>query len=148
MGIDTKMFIATNTNNFLEIMPKVICKLSEWQREKLDKEAEKEQKNRMSFLIENKDNWSNGINNVYTYEFNSFHINFRVNGEKRNLFVTHVCSNDYSDVFEGEKIIFSLGCWGMSEEIMMVVADAIKEFGDIYYTNNDCETNFRLLEFV
>ena len=89
--------------------------------------------------------FSNGIRSCYTHDFGSFNISFTVHGEKRILFVTHTCSNDYSEVYEGEKIIFSLGCWGMSEEIMLVIADAIKEFGDVYYTKNDCEDEFKKL---
>lgn len=33
----------------------------------------------------------------------------------------------------------SVGYWGSCDEIMMVVAKAIKEFGDVYYDFNDCD---------
>jgi hypothetical protein len=149
MGVDTKMFIATKKENILEVMPKVIKSINEWQRFELQTTFIKEGfESVLQFLYsseENLKNWSNGIHNISTYDFSCFNIDFRVNGEGRSLFVTHACSNDHSDTYNGEKIIFSLGCWGRSEEIMMVVAEAIKEFGDIYYTHNDCQDEFKKL---
>lgn len=59
--------------------------------------------------------------------------------EARSLFCTHSCSCDYSDTYDGEKIMFSIGHWGMCDEIMKVVAKACKEFGTVYYDHNDCD---------
>ena len=149
MGVNTVMFIATKKENILETMPKVIKAINEWQRFQLNTAYKKAgYKSVLQFLYSNKengDNWSNGISNISTYDFGSFKIDFRFNGESRSLFVTHNCSNDYSDTYNGEKIIFTLGCWGKSEEIMMVIAEDIKEFGDIYYIHNDCKDEFRKL---
>jgi len=114
MGVNTKMFIAAKKEAIIEIMPKVIKELNDY---------------------------SNGIKKCYTHDFCSFSVIFTVNGETRDLFVTH-SYNDYSDVYKGDKIIFSLGCWGLSEEIMMVVAKAIENMGEIYYTKNDCKDDF------
>lgn len=50
-----------------------------------------------------------------------------------------LCYTDHSDTYEGDKIIFSIGCWGSYNEIMMIVADAVKSFGDVYYDFNDCD---------
>ena len=147
MGVDTRMFIATKKENILEVMPKVIKAINEWQRFELKTASEKAGfDNILQFLFsseENKDNWSNGISNINTYDFGSFNINFRFNGESRSLFITHTCSNDYSDIYDGEKIIFSLGCWGRSEDIMMVIIEALFGLGTIYYTHNDCDNDFK-----
>lgn len=145
MGVDTKLFIAVDRTKFLDLMPKLMKDLNEWQRFELDTVCKKADMNRLQFLFsseKNKDKWSNGVTSVTTNDFGSFFINFRINGESRNLFVTHTCSNDYSDIYKGDKIIFSLGKWGICEEIMMVIADSIKEFGDVYYIENDCDDNW------
>jgi len=125
MGVDTKMFIAVKKEAIIDIMPIVINALNKWQRSELDRYADL---------------------TCDTYDFGSFNINFTIHGENRQLFITHTCSNDYSDTYKGDKIIFSLGNWGVSEDIMMVVADAIKEKGDLYYVKNDCSDDFKKLE--
>jgi hypothetical protein len=155
MGVNTKMFIAVKKEAIIDIMPIVIDALNKWQRRDLDRYADsKGFENRMSFLFRDKDaevnkglkEYSNGIRTCGTYDFRSFNINFTIHGESRQLFITHTCSSDYSDTYKGDKIIFSLGNWGMSEDIMMVVADAIKDKGDLYYVKNDCSDDFKKLE--
>ena len=154
MGVDTKMFIGTKKENILEIMPKVIEAINVWQRADLDRYVDlKGFGNRMMYIFRDKDlekhqdlkNYSNGISSVDTYDFRSFYINLIIASENRSLFVTHSCSSDYSDVYKGDKIIFSLGCWGLSEEIMMVVAEAIKEYGKVFYCQNDCNGEYKEL---
>ena len=151
MGVDTKMFIAIKKEAILEIMPVVIKSINEWQRNELDNYWSKKGFNsRVQYIYRDKEselnkgllNYSNGITSVDTYDFRSFNVNFSVNGETRSLFVTHSCSNDYSDTYKGDKIIFSLGSYGMSKEIINVVMDSLSCFGDIYYTYNDCEMEF------
>jgi len=156
MGENAKLFIATKPENILKVMPKVIEALNVWQRKELDQYWDKKGfENRIQFLFRdkkleiNKDlkDFTNGIYDVKTFDFRSFDIYLTVHGENRSLFITHTCSNDYSDTYVGEKIIFSLGSWGLSKEIMMVVANSINQFGDIYFTNNDCSEEFEKLNF-
>lgn len=156
MGANTTMFITTKKENILEIMPKVISALNKWQRNELDNYWNKKGfENRAQYIFRDKENpknkdlkdYSNGIRKITTHDFRSFSINFNVNDETRNLFITHTCSTDYSEIYEGDKIIFSLGCWGMNKEIMLVIANAIKDFGDIYFVENDCAEDFIKLKF-
>ena len=98
------------------------------------------------FSTDLKGGWSNGIRGVDTYNFEVFYINFSIDKEQRSLFVTHTCSSDYKDIYDGDKIIFSLGKWGMCEEIMQVVIESVKEFGDVYYTPDDCSEEFQLIK--
>lgn len=155
MGVDTKLFVATKKENILELMPKVIENLNEYIRIELDAYWDRKGfDSRGQFIFRDKEagvnkdlkDFSNGIRNCSTYDFRSFDINFTMHGENRSLFITHICSNDYSDTYKGEKIIFSLGYWGLSHEIMMVIAEAVKEFGDVYYVENDCSEEFKKLE--
>lgn len=157
MGVDSKLFVTAKREWVLDVMPKVITEINKWQRNLLDQYWDKKGfDSRVEFLFRNKEigvnkdlkDFSNGIHSINTHDFGSFYINFTVRSEKRNLFITHTCSNDYSEIYKGDKIIFSLGCWGMSEEIMMVVAHAVKEFGDVYYVYDDCSDDFKKIEFV
>ena len=144
MGVSSQLFVCSNAENLIHIMPKVISALNKWQR------------NLRANAISNPSDifdeefiakWSNGISAITTYDFGSFSLFFRVDGEQRRLFVTHTCSSDYSDIYEGNKIIFSLNSWGMDVAIMDVVANAVKEFGDVYYTDNDCDNEFIKINF-
>jgi hypothetical protein len=148
MGLDSKLFVATKKENILQVMPKVIEGLNTYIRAELDAYLEEKGfSNRMQFMFRDKESelnkglkdFSNGISECTTYDFRSWNINFKIQGENRSLFVTHTCSNDYKEVYDGDKIIFSLGYWGLSDEIMKVVAESLLEFGDVYYDFNDCD---------
>ncbi len=144
MGVDAKLFVATKKENILEVMPKVIDSLNVYIREELDRYWQKENfLSRAVFMFsqEGEKLFSNGVREVTTSDFRSWWINFTIHGENRRVFVTHSCSNDYKDTYEGEKIIFSLGHWGLSDVIMKVIAKSLKEFGDVYYDFNDCDTD-------
>jgi hypothetical protein len=146
MGVSTQLFVATESKNIVDVMPVVIDAINKWQRKRFDKYlAEKGFDNRVSFLFRDKDvgvnkhlkDYTNGIYDITTNDFRSFNVDFTIHGEQRTVFVTHTCSNDYKDIHNGEKIIFSLGCWGMSREIMTVIGGAVKPFGDVYFMEDD-----------
>jgi len=146
MGQSTVMFLAVEKSRFLDVMPFVINALDKYVRRELDKYWKlKGYNNRASFLCSDENQnpkvFSNGVYNVTTYNFNSFNIRFSILEEKRDLFVTHTCSSDYADTYKGEKIIFSLGNWGLSVEIMNQIISACRSFGDCYYIENDCSGN-------
>lgn len=151
MGVSSVLFVATKPENILQIMPKVIDAINVWQRAELDQYWDRKGfDSRAMFLFRNKESevnkglkdFTNGIYDTSTSNFRSFITQFKVYGNSRALFCTHTCSSDYSDTYDGDKIIFSLGSWGLSEKIMMVVSDVVKEYGDVYFTNNDCEDDF------
>lgn len=142
MGVNATLFVATKKENILDVMPKVIETLNTYIRKELDEYWKKEGfENRTHFIFSQEDNkvFTNGIREVITSDFRSCWVNFTIHGENRRVFVTHNCSTDYKDIFDGEKIIFSLGYWGLSDEIMKVIAEPLKEFGDVYYDFNDCD---------
>lgn len=148
------MFIATKEINILKVMPKVISSINKWQRSILHEYLKNNGfESKLGFMFRDMEKYgglldfSNGIGKVTTDDFRSFCINFIVKGEKRNLSVFIDCSCDYSETYKGEKIIFSIGCWGMSKEIMMSFAKNISEFGDIYFCENDAADDFEKLEF-
>lgn len=143
MGVDAKLFVTAKQGQENLIYAKVKKAIDIWQRSLLD-----DYKDKMGFTSRyditsmEKYGWSNGISSIHTYDFGSFFMHFRVAGESRSLFCTHSCSCDYSDAYQGYKIIFSLGYWGKSDEIMKVIAKSVKEFGDVYYDFNDCDDKY------
>jgi len=154
MGVNTQLFVTANKSDMFDLMPKLIRDINEWQRHELHSYADMKGFDRpIQFILRDKTNplnegvkdFTNGISSITTHDFGSFTMNFTVYGQKRNLFITHDCSCDHEDVYDGDKIIFSLGYWGMSHEIMMVVADSVKEFGDLYYVKDDCSDEWKLL---
>lgn len=148
MGQSAIVFVTANPENSNEVYKTVKRALDKWQRNLLDQYwARKGFSSRAEFFWRNKDkplnhnftDWTNGIYDIKTSDFGSFNMDFTVNGEVRSLFCTHTCSSDYKDTYEGDKIIFSIGYWGLSDEIMKIVAEACKSFGDVYYDFNDCD---------
>jgi len=151
MSVDSKLFVTTNKENILQIMPKLLDCLNIYIRKELDSYIDKKGfNNRMQFIHRNKKSklnenlldFSNGISSCNTTTFSCFDVNFTIYGEQRSLFVTHTCSNDYSEIHNGDKIIFSLGCWGRYDEIMKIIAECLKEFGSVYYDFNDCDNEY------
>lgn len=71
-------------------------------------------------------------------DFNVLCLDFGI-GEHRSLHIFPDCSCDYSEIYQGDKIIFSLGCWGKHKEIMEILINTLTELSDVYYDFNDCD---------
>lgn len=146
MSIDSKLVLSCNKEDTLNIGNSVTKALSGYARTKLDDywKNNTDANNRIHFLVGDKykdqnHKFSNGVS-ISSHDFETF-VFFFGNGDdnKRSLFMFTSCSNDYNDTIEGHKVIFSIGYWGSSNEIMMVVAEAVKQYGDAYYDFNDCD---------
>lgn len=146
MSVDSKLFVTCKKEDVLSIGRAVEESLNTYVRGKLDEywKNNTRHKNRIQFLIDKKlkkesHNFTNGIS-IECMNFDVFVMCFgNGDGGNRSLYMFPTCSDDYNGVADGYKIIFSIGLWGSSEEIMMVVAEAIKEFGEVYYDFNDCD---------
>lgn len=74
-----------------------------------------------------------------------FNITFWDGDDRRSMSVHFDCHSDYSDVYDGKKIIISLGCWGRSK---MIVHDCIKAIQtalsstDAFFQENDCDSKW------
>tara|TARA_B100001105_G_scaffold119372_1_gene95629 strand:- start:2351 stop:2818 length:468 start_codon:yes stop_codon:yes gene_type:complete len=154
MSVDSKLFVTCGKDKLPEVMNNVIDNLNVYHRAKLDNywQNHTDAVNRIHFLrgedyrAQNK-TYTNGVSGDF-YNFDVLSLTFG-NGDEnlRMLQVFPDCSCDYSDTYEGDKIIFSVGCWGMYDEIMKVVAKSVAPFGDVYYDFNDCdEEDFVKLE--
>lgn len=147
MSVDSKLFVSCNKEDVIDIGSIIIIALDRYVRTKLDNywRYNTDCEGRLQFLHDKNlkkesSKFTNGVLGISGYSFDCLSITFG-NGDSthRTLHMFPTCSSDYSDVQDDYKVIFSIGYWGSSEEIMMVVAKAIKEFGDVYYDFNDCD---------
>lgn len=146
MSIDSKLFVSCDKQDVLNIGHSVSKVLDEYSRAKLDDfwQNNTDACNRTHFLHnesykEHSVNYTNG-SSISSYDFNTFVFTFG-NGDKnrRNLFMFTDCSSDYEDIKGGYKVVFSIGYWGSSDEIIQVVIEAVKQYGEVYYDFNDCD---------
>lgn len=146
MSRDSKLVLSCNKEDTLNIGNSVSEALSEYARNKLDDywKNNSDAESRLNFIWSDsyKDQnhkFSNGAS-ISSHDFETFVFLFGNGDEqKRSLFMFTTCSSDHEGIEGDYKIVFSIGYWGNSDEIMMVVAEAIKEFGDAYYDYNDCD---------
>ena len=146
MSVDSKMFVICNKEDIISIGNSVTEALNVYVRDKLDNywKNNTDAQSRVNFMWsdsykDQSNKFTNGVS-VITHNFDTFVISFGNGDEsRRSLFMFPTCSSDYSDVCEGYKVIFSIGYWGSSEEIMSVLSEALKTYGDVYYDFNDCD---------
>lgn len=90
---------------------------------------------------------SDGVksSSLMNIEFSSYskslRCHFKDEEDSRMLYVHFDCHVDYEELFEGSKLIFSLGCWGNSEKIIRAVLKQFP-FTDTYLLANDCDSNW------
>lgn len=146
MSLDSKMFVTCNKDDVISIGNSVTEALNTYVRDKLDNywKNNTNAQSRVNFMWsdsykDQSNKFTNGVS-VTSHNFDTFVISFG-NGDDctRNLFMFPTCSSDYSDVYDGYKVIFSIGYWGNSEEIMNVLSEALKPYGYVYYDFNDCD---------
>lgn len=143
MSRDSRLVLSCNKEDTLNIGNSVSKALGEYARDKLNDfwQNNTDACNLMHFLHnasykEHSDRYTNGVT-VTAHDFDTFWFVFGNGDEqKRSLFMFTTCSSDHEDIEGDYKVVFSIGYWGNSAEIMMVVAGALEEFGDVYY---DCD---------
>lgn len=123
MSCDTKGFIATDKKDVWE----VVAKIKSFLRTRYSKKESK---------------WVTQFAHVGAdYELSDFSkfitVNFRDGEDNRQLFVFFDCDSDYDHVKKGPKIIFNLGCWGKSDELILGILAQFE--GEKYYIHNDCD---------
>lgn len=66
--------------------------------------------------------------------------------EHRTLHLHFNCDSDYSDIDGRDKIIWSLGHWGMAEEIIKLICKSMVGFGDVYFIADDSVEDWEYVE--
>lgn len=71
---------------------------------------------------------------IHASSFDYISLEFGFGDKIRTLGMTSVCSCDYSDVYDGDKIIFHIASWGNHEAVMDIVKKALLDLnvGDVY----------------
>lgn len=146
MSRDSRLVLSCNKEDTLNIGNSVTKALEKYSRDKLNDfwQNNTDACNLMHFLHndsykEHSERYTNGVT-VTAHDFDTFWFVFG-NGDnmKRSLFMFTTCSSDHEDIEGDYKIVFSIGYWGNADEIMMVVVEAVRQYGDVYYDYNDCD---------
>jgi len=129
MSVDTKAFVMTSNKNPFQtyaLVKSAIKKLS------LD------QVGNDHFALMVNDDYKNAVCHLSDFS-EMLTISFRYKSEGRQMHI-HLdcdCDGEQSGYADGSKIIFSLGAWGYSVEIMEAVIKAFKHLGTCYIIRND-----------
>ena len=140
MGVDTKGVILTSKKDFWEVRQTIghalyrairpHIEMPEWRakREGVDVDW------KLPEMLAPLQSYSDP-----EYISRSFQFIFKWNGEERILWVHTDCDCDLQASFgeDSEGIILSLGMWGSSEEIMKMVLEDMKGFGECYFLLSD-----------
>ena len=155
MGVDTKVFVVADQSKILEAVENVNKYLDVFIRNRLDNfSKEKGYNNRFQAISKGKEDhnisFSNGVKNTYVSflaDCPSFQIVFGCGDNNDRIVWCSQNSCDYKEIIEGNKIIFSWGCWDSNKEIAQIVCEALYKFGPVYYDLNDCdEVDFQLFD--
>lgn len=141
MSVSSKVFVTCGKESMFDIINTVVNTLNIFSRELLDEYvSEKGLANRIRYEEElHEQKYSNGCHffaydaDVISFIFGSGDTFFR------NVKMLCNCSGDYKDIYDGDKIIFSLGSCGKSKEIVNILCAALVRHGDVYYDYDDCD---------
>lgn len=124
MGCDTKGFVVTDNFDVREIGKRVCDVIKTIHTHNPDT------------LIKNTNLF---VKPEYDPEWNFFVFNFRDGGDNRKMFV-FMGSSDFEECYKIGKdgIIFNLGMWGNSVELIKKFLDAFQDMGECYIQENDC----------
>lgn len=145
MGVDTKLYVEVQDHmaDRIDVIKRAGSAIEKKIYEHLDEEVQRRgYKNRLHMLFNLKDSekgtWTNGFGQFSTYGFNMFTVNFGYKGERRNLSCFIDCDCDMEEYSQAGGVIFSLGCWGSSDEIMRAIIDELRNDFRMWYEYNDC----------
>lgn len=125
MGCDTKGFVVTKNKDVQEIGKRVVSVIRTIQTH-----------DEKSFVK----NTNVFVKPEYDPKWNYFTFDFKDGSDKRFLFVHMGCDGDFRECYKiGDGgIIFSLGAWGNSVELIKKMLDDFQDMGECYIMENDC----------
>lgn len=140
MSVDHKVFVACDVSKAIDVYHEVLKKIKELHFEQ-----------RRYFIKQYDDFFSiptfiqSSLVTPYviSHGFEYFNISVGFGNGMRHMFMTHVCSSDYSETYKGDKIIFSIGSGGEHVEIMEAVKNALSPFGDVYERDERITDEFK-----
>lgn len=156
MSVDAKLFVVVDKDKVLDVIDAVVDGLNSWVRKELDSywKEHTSATSRFNFLFDGKYKdedvkFTNTVK-IAAYDMEMLTLRFGCGDTSfRMLSVFPRDFNDYSDIIDGNKLVFSIGNWGKYNEIMRIVAIACETFGDVYYDHNDCDDEgfVKILDF-
>lgn len=143
MSIDSKLFTVVDEARTFEIVKRAIQAISHLYDIELNVAYGKsESKNMFHFRATVPEKWSRP--ELRSRDAESFTLNFAINGEVRSIYIFTGFSRDYIEIDHGNKVRFSIGYWGRSDDFMKAIAEHCKPISTVYYDFNDCDE----LDFV
>lgn len=131
MGCSTKAFVCTDNKDFWAVTDLIVATLQPMINEVIKRNPQKFG-GMGNIRVERRDNHSRTA--MLTFCIGDVNL--------RNMYVFFDFDSDHSDTYKGSKITFDLSAWGSSELIIKSVAEAFKDWGDVYYCANDCSDEF------
>lgn len=129
MSVDHKVFVACDVNKALDVYSACLRAISDYVSKKRSFHIDRFGLYTEVPLVVRENLF---VPYIHSYDFDTFRIMFGDGRKQCQLFMTHVCSCDYADVYDGDKIIFSMGARGDHDVIMSYVKEALEKFGEVY----------------
>ena len=131
MGVDTKGVVLTEKKDIFEVVRRVEKAICNLQKEISGKRGYKIYLDSDKFTFPTT-HFTSSSGYVIT--------SFMVDGEDRNLSIFTETGYDYDEEFgECGKIVFNLGYWGMSIEIITIILKELSQIGECYILR--CDAN-------
>lgn len=128
MGVDTKGYVHTKVKDVMHVVMLVERAISRLVRAKMAGEKKIRFQMPEGFMLPT---------TRLIARSGATSTTFSIAGENRDLHMFFSCDCDQNDLYPGAKIIFSLGLWGMSDEIMTAVLSELTHLGHCYLDHND-----------
>lgn len=132
MSVDTKGCLIVENKNVFQIIHTAMNTISELIR--------KENNGVPRWMVSSEEY---GWPKTSVWEFSeSAAIEFRYKGEDRQLNMHFDCDSDlknHEEIIGNSCVWLSLGNWGSSVFLMKSILENLKEFGDVWIDENDCD---------
>ncbi|QFR55732.1 hypothetical protein JC221_086 [Yersinia phage JC221] len=129
MSVNHKLFVACDTSKAIDVYSHVMMYIKRLYRQKIE-DLVKEYGDYYNIPSEIREKLR--VPRAHTYDFEAVAVCFGLGGEPRKLFMSHVCSCDHKEFYDGQKIVFSIGSGGEHVEIMNAVKECLIQHGDVW----------------
>jgi hypothetical protein len=128
MGTDTKGYVMTPVKNVMHVMTIVENVIHKMVREKMP--AQRGMLPGEGFTYPS---------TRLSPDMNMAQVTFSIAGESRSLTVHFGCDNDAKHKHPGEKLILSMGLYGVSIRVVEAILKRLTHLGRCYLDRNDCD---------
>lgn len=131
MGISAKAACLTNSKDVFDITQNIVKAIDE----------------KITQARPDKRRFAKDPNNKFTtIEMSNFSkmitLHFTLNGEARMMSLHFDCHDDAIELGKCKKVFATLGCWGASDELILLAARVLADYGEVYTVFNDCSQSY------